>query len=353
LASFLVFMSRTISPGAPTSASRHASLKTLRVVAVGDVLLGSMTPDPPELPANDGVDLYIDAKDYLKGDVIFANLEGPLTDACQSVKCKKNKNEKACYEFSMPTRLGRALVHAGFNVMSTNNNHSRDCGVEGYGTTMETLDDLGVKHAGERGDVARFLVSGSTVSLIAFGFSDARNFPSVLDINDARRLIENLRQKSDRIIVSFHGGAEGKAAMHLPGTMEMFERTKRGDLRAFAHAVVEAGADLVIGHGPHVPRAMELYRGRLIAYSLGNFQTYGKMNLAGPNAQAPLLIVDLDLASGLFIKGRIVSFIQQEPGIPILDAQHRAATTINDLTRRDIPHGRLVISDTGEIEPAR
>ena len=91
----------------------------------------------------------------------------------------------------------------------------------------------------------------------------------------------------DIVIVSFHGGAEGNGAEMLPFAREIFAGEDRGNVVEFAHAMVDAGADLVLGHGPHVVRPMELYRDRLIAYSLGNFATYYGISVEGIRGIAP------------------------------------------------------------------
>ncbi|MBI4368855.1 MAG: CapA family protein [Elusimicrobia bacterium] len=318
--------------------------------AVGDVLLGSLTPAPAEIPPNNGRGLYDEVKPYLKGDIIFANLEGPVADGIIPAKCPKKKIKKGCFEFVMPTRLLPALVNAGFNVVSANNNHSLDAGAQGYASTIKALDAAGLKHAGKTNEIAWFSISGATIALAAFGFNSDKTFPSVLNIPAAQGLIKKLSAKADIVIVSFHGGAEGAQALRLPDAMEIFENEKRGHLRRFAHAVVDAGADMVIGHGPHVPRAMELYQGRLIAYSLGNFQTYGKMSLRGFNAYSALLKATINAKNGAFEEGQIVSFVQEEPGLPKFDPEHKAALLIQKLSKEDIAKNALQITNEGGLK---
>ena len=107
----------------------------------------------------------------------------------------------------------------------------------------------------------------------------------------------------NRVIVSFHGGAEGLQALHTPNKAELFMNENRGDVRRFAHAVVDAGADIVLGSGPHVVRGMEIYKDRLIAYSLGNFATYRAFNIWGFNGIGLILEADMD-DTGRFISGK-------------------------------------------------
>ena len=103
--------------------------------------------------------------------------------------------------------------------------------------------------------------------------------------------------------MSFHGGAEGPDSLHVAEGMELFHGEERGDLIAFSHAVIDAGADLVLGHGPHVPRALEIYRDRLIAYSLGNFATALGISIEGDKGLAPILLATLT-GDGRFVEGQ-------------------------------------------------
>jgi hypothetical protein len=211
---------------------------------------------------------------------------------------------------------------------------------------MLALESVGVHHSGLEGDVASWEVGGLRVALIAYApFRGAHN---PLEIDIARTQIATLAENHDLVFVSMHMGAEGEEATRLPFAEEFFHGEHRGDSVAFAHAVVEAGADLVIGHGPHVPRAIELYRDRLIAYSLGNFCTYYGINVRGLNGLAPILRIEL-AADGRFISGEIISNRQVRPNGPILDASHEAARLIAALTQLDFPQTPLEISATGRI----
>jgi len=150
------------------------------------------------------------------------------------------------------------------------------------------------------------------------------------------------------VVVSFHGGAEGARYQHVTQGPEMFYGEDRGDLRAFARAMIDAGADLVIGHGPHVMRGMEVYRGRLIAYSLGNFATYGSFNLSGPNGLAAILEVKL-ACDGAFLGGRLHPVKQIKPGGPLLDPEGAVLPLVRRLSEEDFGATAVLISDKGEL----
>ena len=89
----------------------------------------------------------------------------------------------------------------------------------------------------------------------------------------------------------------------------------RGEVVKFAHAAIDAGADLVVGYGPHLPRAMEFYKGKLIDYALGNFVTYGPFNLKGPNGLTLILLAKFD-KKGTLLEARAVPFVRAEAGHP-------------------------------------
>jgi hypothetical protein len=184
------------------------------------------------------------------------------------------------------------------------------------------------------------------VALIAYSpFVNSHDF---LDIPQAQEQVRKLAVDHDIVIVSMHAGAEGEEYTHITFAREVFLGENRGDMYAFSHAVIDAGADLVIGHGPHVVRALELYKDRLIAYSLGNFATYFGISVTGKKGYAPILLVDVD-AEGRFLEGHITSTIQRRPGGPAIDYEHRAAREMADLTQADFPKTLLRIGPFGSI----
>ena len=128
----------------------------------------------------------------------------------------------------------------------------------------------------------------------------------------------------------------------------MFLGENRGNPYAFAHTAVDAGADVVLCHGPHIPRAVEVYRGRFIAYSLGNFWTYGRFNLSDAAGYAP--IADLQVArDGALVSARIVSARQDRPGGPYMDPAGSAARQIAMLTARDMADSGTTVADDGTV----
>ena len=320
----------------------------ISIAAVGDIMLGSTYPDTAPLPPEDGAKLLAEVTPLLAAaDLTFGNLEGPTLDGGSTSKCSDEAARAGrCYAFRVPPRYGAHLRQAGFDVMSLANNHVMDFGLEGRAIAAKVLDELGIAHSGEPGDIARLTVRGWKVALIAFApYPHSYN---LLDLEAARQAVADLAASSDIVVVSFHGGAEGARYQHVtPGT-EMFFGEDRGDLRAFAHAMIEAGADLVLGHGPHVMRGMEIYRGRLIAYSLGNFATYGSFNLSGPNGLAAILEVRL-ACDGAFLGGRVHPVKQIKPGGPLLDPEGAVIPLVRQLSEEDFGKTAVRIGEKGEL----
>jgi len=278
-------------------------------------------------------------------DITFGNYEGSLLDGGEPAKTCRDP--KRCYLFRTPPSYVNNLLSAGFDVMSLANNHARDFGEHGRDATMAVLDSAGILHSGLIGDVARWQVNGQQLALIAFApFRGAHN---PLEVERAALLVKELKAENDLVLISMHMGAEGEQATRISFAEEYFHGENRGDVVHFSRAMIDAGAALVIGHGPHVPRAIELYQGHLIAYSLGNFCTYYGINVRGLNGLAPILSVKL-FADGQLASAQIISAEQIRPNGPTLDPLHRAARLMAKLTAQDFPHTPLEIAPDGQIK---
>lgn len=332
---------------APPPAPPGPDYESMRIViaGVGDIMLGTDYPEN-HLPDDDGIS-FLDAVAPLlqSADISFGNLEGVLQDGGEPVK--ECSNPKACYLFRSPTRYANHLAAAGFDVMSLANNHARDFGEEGRDATMAALDRAGIRYSGRQGSIASWRQNGLRIAMIAF--SPTRGSWPLLETDTAIEVVSDLAHQHEIVIVSFHGGAEGfEGAERLGFGMEFAYGEPRGDVIKFSRAMIDAGADLILGHGPHVPRAMELYKNRLIAYSLGNFATYYGISVAGPKGFAPVLVTELD-GNGRFVSGRVHSNIQIRPGGPQPDSQQRALKMISELTEADFPQGQLKFSEDGYL----
>lgn len=310
------------------------------------MMLGTDFPEN-HLPDDDGVSFLAAVTPALSSvDMAFGNLEGVLVDGGEPAKTCKNPS--ACYLFRSPTRYADHYDRAGFDVLSLANNHARDFGEEGRTSTMQALDAVGIRHSGREGDFASFESNGLNVAVLAYAVTKESNM--MLDYELAEATVAEFAASHDIVVVTFHGGAEGVDATNLPFAEEEYYGEPRGDVVLFARCMVDAGADLVIGHGPHVVRAVERYKDRLIAYSLGNFATYYGISVAGIKGIAPILITTLD-GEGRFIEGEIISTIQLRPAGPSIDEQQRALNLMRGLSMEDFGNPGLRFESDGKLVP--
>lgn len=359
------------APRASVAPTPIADENIISIAAVGDIMLASPYPDETRMPPKDGAGMLAAVTPILSAaDIAFGNMEGPIVDSGTSAKCKPKESKSdglsrstptptpdpsatpkpiICYAFRMPTRYTKYLKEAGFDVMSVANNHALDFGTAGILSTRKSLDANGIKHAG--GDRAKFStayldVKGKKVAFVGFAHNTVS--PNVNDLVTAKRLVQAADKVADIVVVSFHGGAEGSAYERVPQKTEIFYGEKRGNLPLFARTVIDAGADLVLGHGPHVLRGMEIYKDRLIAYSLGNFATYGWFSLRGDTALSVILEAHL-APDGKFIGGQIHPAKQQGRGIPVLDPTGESIKKLQTLSNADFPATAPNIADDGTI----
>jgi hypothetical protein len=354
-------------------------LAPVRLAFTGDINLGTLTI-PGGVPPEQGRGLFEPSRDALKGDLVIGNFEGVLGDSGTTYKCgRKGKHvtladtvppkpeppkpepvvakrrvapPRTCYAFLTPTALAPRLAEGGFTHLNLANNHASDFGDDARTATVRILDSLGLRTYGPIGSIAVDTVRRgdglTTVGLV--GFTTYPYAYDLLDIARSAAVVDSVRDLVDLLVVTFHGGAEGSKALHVPEAAESLGREPRGDLRAWARAVIDAGADGVIGHGPHVLRGIEFYRGKPIAYSLGNFLTYRGFNLAGPLGLTGVL----QLEAGPDLQWRRVRFVpmvQLPRSGPAPDPGRAALDLIRTLSREDFGDSAARFGDDGEVLP--
>ncbi len=317
---------------------------TIRIIGVGDIMLGTNYPEnylpPRSINPLDSVNKYLQ-----DADITFGNLEGSILD--EGGTPKTCNNPKACYVFRSPEYLSGYLKEAGFDVMSIANNHAGDFGLAGRKNTMKVLDSLGINYAGALlKPYTVFTINDITYGFVAFAPNTGT--VSIHDLPEARRLVHLVDSLSDIVIISIHGGAEGKDHQHVTREHEFYYGEDRGNIYQFARDMIDEGADIVFGHGPHVTRAIDIYNGRFIAYSMGNFCTYARFNLSGPNGYAPIIKLNTD-REGKFLNGQIIPVKQIGSGIPVFDKEKQVIFKIKDLTHIDFPELKIVVDDNGNI----
>ena len=318
---------------------------TLTIAMVGDVMMGTTFPSRM-LPENEGRDLFRDAAAVLRrADLTVGNLEGTLCDGGQSTKGTGPNS----YSFRTPTSFAPRLKEVGFDYMSMANNHANDFGQVGIESTERCLREQGILFSGIEGRVESTTIErmGKKIGICAFGHNSYTLKHT--DLKVVGRIVDDLVSRCDLVIVSFHGGAEGRSKNHLPQGSETFLGENRGSLRQLAHFCIDHGADVVYGHGPHVLRATEVYKGRFIAYSLGNFCTPYNVSLTGISGYAPLLEIKIDPQTGAFLSGQIHPFIQTRGIGPRADKSGAVIREMKQLTESDVPQSQAAISTTGAI----
>jgi hypothetical protein len=323
----------------PNPVTLQAPRGVVAIVATGDIVMGST----PNLPPDGGRSFFSDVQADLAGDVVLGNLEGTLSTGGSS-KCSPDST--ACFAFRTPPSYARWLAQAGFTVMNLANNHAYDFGPEGLRQTIAALDRVGLSHTGRPGQVTVQRIGQVRVALV--GFASYRWAAPLTDIAAAKRLVRKASRLADVVIVTMHAGAEGSDRQHVARGVEVFLGENRGDVVRFSHAVVDAGADLVVGHGPHVLRGIEWYKRRLIAYSLGNFAGYKVFSLGGALSTSGILRVTLR-GDGTFETGTLVPTRLAGEGVPALDSSEAAHGVVRTLSRQDFGRRAVRISPNGVL----
>lgn len=320
--------------------------KTVEFIGVGDIMMGTNFPNESYLPPDTAKSLWAPLKDTLRqADITFGNFEGViLTEGGTPKYCK---NPKVCYLFRTPEPYIGNLVDCGFDLLSLANNHAGDFGNAGRRNTTAVLDSLDIVSAGLLSRPSAVLKKkGVTVGFAAFSPNVGTQL--IHDLDSAIKIVSHLDSVADIVVVSFHGGAEGGKHQHVTRKTERFYGEDRGNVYKFAHAMIDHGADVIFGHGPHVTRAIDIYKNRFITYSMGNFFTYGRFNLRKENGYAPLIKLSVD-HEGKFLSGKIVPVYQPDRGGPVLDSRLRAISKIKSLTKEDFPELPISIEDSGII----
>jgi hypothetical protein len=232
-------------------------------------------------------------------------------------------------------------------MMSLANNHAGDMGDAGRLSSIRTLENAGILHAGQVTHKTTIFVKDSIRYGLA-AFAPNSNCVSINDLDGAIEIVKQLADTVDIVIVSFHGGAEGAQYQSVPRTDELFHGENRGDVYKFSHALIDAGADIIFGHGPHVTRAVEVYKDRFIAYSLGNFCTYRGISVNGVNGIAPIVKI-FATKSGQFLKGQIIPTYQTYGTGVRVDPEKQVIKKIQELTKKDFPESGTQIDDNGII----
>jgi poly-gamma-glutamate capsule biosynthesis protein CapA/YwtB (metallophosphatase superfamily) len=312
------------------------ALARFTLVAGGDVALAG-DPDEATLAA---VRPF-----FRRADLAIANLEGTLAVA-GSAKCLARSS--GCFAFRASPGWAAVLRRAGLSALNVANNHALDYGPEAQQETLAALRSAGLAHDGLPGEIT--FVRAGTVRVALIGCAPYSWAQSLLDIPGTQALVRAAARRAQVVIVYMHAGAEGTDAVHVSDRDEAYLGEPRGNPVAFAHAMIDAGADLVFASGPHVLRAMEWYENRLIAYSLGNLAGTHTLATDGVLSDSALLRVTLD-ARGRLAAGSLVPLRLDAAGTPAVDPQRDSLRLVDSLSRQDFPTSAVRVTATGRLTP--
>ena len=322
----------------------EAEKTELSLSFAGDMMMGTDYPSRDYLPPNKGKQLFAAIQSLLtNSDFLLGNLEGNIAKVdVPSVK----PAGRLSYSFRMPPYLAPVLAEAGFDAMNIANNHGWDFGRRGQLQTIHYLKANNIVPIGIKNQYAQIIVKGIKIGLL--GFSTSTVFNTLFDYEAAAKLIKKTSTENNICIISFHGGAEGEKYQRISRKMEYFYNSPRGNVYRFAHLAIDMGADLVVGHGPHVLRALEIYKERFIAYSLGNFIGYARFSIRGKKGISALLTIRVD-ENGRFISGKVDSLLLKNRGIPQPDPENQAIKNLNELNHLDFPENPIFIDSKGNF----
>jgi hypothetical protein len=336
----------------------HASV---RVCAGGDVTLGTnLDPDWSRVAsermrtkfkrADDPASLIAPLRPLMHGaDVVVVNVESAIGEGPAPAKCGPLSTN--CFAFRAPVASAaalRSLAPTRAVVGNLANNHARDAGNAGQDSTVAALRAAGVLVTGD--DTLATPVptpAGDTIGVL--GFYTSNETPDARDTAAVYRHVARAVEQFPVVIATMHLGAEGRDAQRTRDTSERYLGIDRGNPIAFADAAVRGGAALVVGHGPHVLRAIEWRdRGALIAYSLGNLLTYGPFVLKEPLNRSAVLCATID-RSGRVRDASLAPTMQLAAGVLERDRGRRAIAIADSLGRLDFPATGARISAKGTL----
>lgn len=327
----------------PLSVPENASPDTITIQAVGDVIPGTNYPNY-RLPGDRNQLIPKSVRGYLqRANLLFGNFETSLTNYPYSAK---DITQGQVFAFRSPPSYAQLFADVGFNVMNIANNHAQDFGLVGLRDTIKNLKAVGIETLGHKNQILLLQVNSIPVAMI--GFAPYEYYNSIHDLETAKALVQEAKKQANIVIVSMHAGAEGTSALRVQDKTEFFYGENRGNSIQFARNMIDAGADLVIGHGPHVPRAIEIYNGKLIAYSLGNFLGYRTLSTAAQTGYSMILEAKLN-SKGDLVSSKIIPVHLDNQGIPHIDQYFRTVGLLRYLNNKDFPNDPVKINKKGEI----
>ncbi|MEQ1673907.1 MAG: CapA family protein [Candidatus Nitrotoga sp.] len=319
----------------------------VRIMLTGDIVLGNSFV-VQDIPKDWDQRYFAGVRDVLKqANLVIGNLEGVLTE---HLITRKTTGTGRQFAFRSPPRYASLLKEEGFGVLNVANNHAYDFGEVGVRDTLAALEQAKITTAGVLGEIKLLNILGLNIAVL--GYSYASWFNSILDLTKSAELVQQAKAQGAYVIVTFHAGAEGSSAIWHADQEEMFMGENRGNTVAFSRAMIAAGADMVVGHGPHVLRAAECYQGKPIIYSLGNFVGVGGLSSQKFAAVSALLDVSIGL-NGAIQRMDLVPVRFNEQKLPYVDSQALGTRLVNYLGKHARYAGDFIefsVNESGQQE---
>jgi len=302
----------------------------------GDTTLGSAAYGHPSGDGRSGFQAVLGL--LQAPDLMIGNYEGTLSHGGHP-RCTGGSD---CFIFQAAPSMAEGLRYAGFDVMNLSNNHGLDMGAAARAQTARALSAHHVGVTGLPGQITMRQVADTRVALVGFGFT-----PGTMDLDDTalvRAMVRTASRSADVVVVIMHSGIEGAKAQHVPSGDE----AGRGRTRNFVATAIAAGADLVVGSGPHVVRGIEQRHRRLAFYSSGNFSGWHNFAMGGVSSESGIVNVTLDF-TGANLAARFIGLHLTGPGTPVTTGGAAVVRHIARLSREDFRGRAPNISSNGRI----
>ncbi|MFG3339477.1 CapA family protein [Glycomyces sp. NPDC048151] len=323
----------------PTSEAPSPEPREITITHVGDTMPGSY---PNQMASDDGASFFSGVTDLLHGDVVIANLEGALSTQ-EFDKCGGGE----CTYFRLPGEYAQVFADAGFDVLNQANNHGWDAGPDGATETQDAAEAAGMQVSGIKDEVCLVETeSGLTVGIV--GFAPYSFYTDLRDLDAVAALVASAKEQADIVVATAHVGAEGTDHRHVPEGVENYIGEDRGNTREFVHTCIDNGADIFVGHGPHVLRGIEWYNGKLIVHSLGNFGGgQGLFATDGPLGRSAVLTVTIR-EDGTLTAANVTATRMDGDGYPQPDEDNGAFDDFNELAD-DFGDAGVTVGDDGAL----
>lgn len=286
--------------------------------------VGDMVPASNPVFNNEA---FLNVKNFTeKPTLMVGNLEGTFARDLLPSKCQYLGSK--CHAFRGDISFAYALKDAGFDLVSLVNNHSYDYGDEGLSDTEAVLESMGIPYISQIQPSIVLDVNGKKVGVLGVAFTPPLS--TITNYEFIKSEIEKLKEKSDLVILIFHGGAEGSDKILVPGKEEYLGTENRGNVELVSHIAIDAGADIVLGSGPHVLRKTEYYKTKPIIYSAGNFFGGNERLLTRGNLGISA-IFNINVSKNY--KVGITSITLSKEGVPSLDLSERGRILVESLSK--------------------